>query len=80
MKPNQPHITNPIERCKKVDKNAQLDLCKVYFVAMYNAAQWILKDDFEAEDIMQEAFLTAFTKLDSYNGESTFGGWKKNCN
>jgi len=36
-----------------------------------------MKDSFEAEDIMQEAFLNAFTKLDSYKGEVAFGAWLK---
>lgn len=44
---------------------------------MYNTAIRILNDCFEAEDIMQEAFLTAFTKLDSYKGEVAFGAWLK---
>ena len=44
---------------------------------MFNTAFRILKDDFEAEDIMQEAFLTAFTKLNSFKGEVTFGAWLK---
>ncbi len=44
---------------------------------MYNAAVRILKDSFEAEDIMQEAFLTAFTKMHTYKGEVTFGAWLK---
>ena len=80
MKPNQPHINNLIERCKKSDKNAQLDLYKAYYRAMYNTAHRILKDNFEAEDIMQEAFLTAFTKLDSYKGEVAFGAWTSKVN
>lgn len=44
---------------------------------MYNASLRILKDEFEAEDIMQEAFLTAFTKLNTFKGEVTFGAWLK---
>ena len=44
---------------------------------MYNTAYRILKDNFEAEDIMQEAFLTVFTKMDTYKGEVTFGAWLK---
>ncbi|MFY9241414.1 MAG: RNA polymerase sigma factor [Polaribacter sp.] len=77
MEINQPHITNLLERCKSSDKNAQLELYKAYYKAMYNSAYRILKDSFEAEDIMQEAFLTAFTKMDSYKGEVTFGAWLK---
>ena len=77
MEANQPHITNLIERCKKSDKNAQLEIYKSYYKAMYNVSYRILKDEFEAEDIMQEAFLTVFTKMDSYKGEVTFGAWLK---
>lgn len=44
---------------------------------MYNTSFRILKDSFEAEDIMQEAFLTAFTKLHTFKGEVTFGAWLK---
>ena len=44
---------------------------------MFNTAHRILKDRFEAEDIMQESFLTAFTKLQTYKGEVAFGAWLK---
>ena len=44
---------------------------------MYNVSYRILKDEFEAEDIMQEAFLTVFTKLSTFKGEVTFGAWLK---
>ncbi|WP_397446181.1 RNA polymerase sigma factor [Polaribacter sp. R77954] len=77
MEANQPHITNLLERCKSSDKNAQLKIYNAYYKAMYNSAYRILKDPFEAEDLMQEAFLTAFTKLNSYKGEVAFGAWLK---
>tara|TARA_R110002073_G_scaffold4213_2_gene28021 strand:+ start:9189 stop:9638 length:450 start_codon:yes stop_codon:yes gene_type:complete len=44
---------------------------------MYNAALRILKDSFEAEDVMQESFLVAFTKLGTFKGEVAFGAWLK---
>lgn len=44
---------------------------------MYNTSLRIVKDQMEAEDIMQESFLTAFQKLTSYNGDATFGAWLK---
>jgi RNA polymerase sigma-70 factor (ECF subfamily) len=77
LEANQPHITNLIKRCKSSDKNAQLQLYKAYYKAMFNAAYRILKDSYEAEGIIQEAFLTAFTKIDSFKGEVTFGAWLK---
>ena len=71
------HITQLIQRCKKSDSSAQMEIYKKYYKAMYNTSFRILKDEFEAEDIMQEAFLTAFTKLDMFKGEVTFGAWLK---
>ena len=44
---------------------------------MFNAALRIVNDSFEAEDIMQDSFLAAFTKLDSFSGTVTFGAWLK---
>lgn len=44
---------------------------------MYNTALRIVKDSHWAEDIIQESFLKAFTKLDSFKGEVTFGAWLK---
>lgn len=44
---------------------------------MYNTSLRIVKDSFEAEDIMQDSFLTAFTKLESLKDSITFGSWLK---
>ncbi len=69
---------NPlIQRCKKGDRSAQFAIYKQYYKAMYNTAFRIVHDSFEAEDIMQESFLSAFTKLDSFSGNVTFGAWLK---
>lgn len=44
---------------------------------MYNTALRIVNDTAEAEDVMQEAFINAFSKIDSFQGNSTFGAWLK---
>ena len=54
-----------------------MQIYKAYYKAMYNSAVRILKDSFEAEDMMQEAFLAAFTKIESYKGDVAFGAWLK---
>lgn len=77
MKKSQHHINALLERCKNGDKAAQMQLYQSYYTAMYNASLRILKDSYEAEDIMQEAFLTAFTKLDTFQGKVAFGAWLK---
>lgn len=71
------HIEHLIEACKKGSAQAQLEIYNRYCKAMYNTAHRIVKSDFEAEDIMQEAFLTAFTKLNSLNEPVLFGAWLK---
>ena len=44
---------------------------------MYNASLRIVSNPADAEDIMQEAFLAAFAKIDTYKGEVSFGAWIK---
>ena len=44
---------------------------------MYNTALRIVKNSAEAEDVMQESFLNAVTKLDTFKGEVAFGAWLK---
>ncbi|WP_243389543.1 RNA polymerase sigma factor [Flavobacterium cyanobacteriorum] len=68
---------NLIERCRQGSRNAQFELYNKYYKAMYNTALRIVKDAHWAEDIMQESFLKAFTKIDSYKGEVSFGAWLK---
>ena len=48
-----------------------------YYKAMYNTSLRIVKDTAAAEDVMQDSFLSAFTKLENFKGESSFGSWLK---
>ena len=66
-----------IERCLKNDKEAQFSVYKLYYRSMYNTSLRIVNHTDEAEDIMQESFLTAFQKLDGYKAEVSFGIWLK---
>jgi len=66
-----------IDACKAGDRNAQFRIYKLYYKAMYNTSLRIVNDTAEAEDIMQESFLDAFRRLDSYTGEGSFGSWLK---
>ena len=70
-------IDNLIALCRQGNRNAQFEVYNRYYKPMYNTALRIVKDSHWAEDIMQEAFLKAFTKLDSFKGEVTFGAWLK---
>ena len=71
------HIEELLEKCRIGDQRAQMVIYNKYYKAMYNTSLRIVKHEAEAEDIMQESFLNAFTKLDSFQGTSTFGAWLK---
>ena len=66
-----------IEKCKQNHRTSQLKLYEQYCEAMLIVAQRFVTDVMEAEDIVQEAFLKAFMKLDQYKAEVTFGAWLK---
>ncbi|MEH6304479.1 sigma-70 family RNA polymerase sigma factor [Olivibacter sp. CPCC 100613] len=66
-----------IADCKKGNRQAQFKLYKLYSKAMYNTALRIVIDADEAADVLQDAFIDAFKRLDSFRQESTFGLWMK---
>lgn len=69
--------TDIIEKCKQNNRIAQLQLYNQYCDGMFAVAMRFVKDSMEAEDIVQEAFIKAFTKLHQYKAEVTFGAWLK---
>lgn len=77
MSQKEVHIDALLQLCMQGNQSAQLDLYNRYYRAMYNTAIRIVKDSAEAEDVMQESFLNAFTKLHTFKGEVTFGAWLK---
>jgi len=66
-----------INACRGGDRKAQFKIYKLYYKAMYNTSLRIVNDTAEAEDVMQESFLDAFRRLDSYTAEGSFGMWLK---
>jgi len=66
-----------VNGCRKGDRKAQFDIYKLYERAMYSAALRIVNDEAEAEDVLQEAFLDAFTRIGDFRGDTTFGLWLK---
>ncbi len=66
-----------IDRCREGDQKAQFQLYKLYYKSMYSVSLRIINDEMEAEDVMQDAFLSAFKKIRTYKGEVSFGAWLK---
>jgi RNA polymerase sigma factor (sigma-70 family) len=66
-----------VDGCIAGDQKSQFQIYKLYYKAMYNTSLRIVNDTMEAEDIMQESFLSAFEKIDTYSGTVSFGAWLK---
>lgn len=66
-----------IERCRAGDRIAFHNLYKLYVKAMYNVAYRVTNREEDAEDAVQEAFISAFRNLEHYRGDATFGAWLK---
>ncbi|WP_419212157.1 RNA polymerase sigma factor [Maribacter sp. X9] len=77
MSQQREHIDELLQACMAGKQSAQLEVYNRYYKAMFNTAVRIVKDTAQAEDIMQESFLSAFTKLHTFKGEVTFGSWLK---
>ena len=77
MKNQNLDIAILLERCKENNEKAQMTLYNQYYKSMFNVSLRIVGDSYLAEDIMQESFLKAFTKLESFSGNVTFGSWLK---
>jgi RNA polymerase sigma-70 factor, ECF subfamily len=50
-------------------------LMRRYNERIYRAARSIVRDDQEAEDVMQQAYVNAFTHLRQFNGSAQFSTW-----
>ncbi|MEA1784937.1 RNA polymerase sigma factor [Arenibacter sp. GZD96] len=77
MSHKKEHIDIVLQNCREGKQSAQMEVYHRYYKAMYNTAIRIVKNSADAEDVMQESFLKAFTKLNSYRGEVAFGAWLK---
>jgi len=68
-------LTNLVEQCRQENAQAQMKLYQLFAPRVFSSALRILKGQSEAEDAMQEAFLKAFTKIDTYSGKAPFEAW-----
>jgi RNA polymerase sigma factor (sigma-70 family) len=66
-----------IERAREGDQQSMYRLYKLYVQAMYNTCIRMVANQYDAEDIIQESFTSAFKNLSSFRGDSSFGSWLK---
>jgi len=66
-----------VEKCKQGNRQAQFELYRLYSQAMYNICLRMLKNEMDAEDLLQNSFVDVFTKLHTFKYQSTVGAWIK---
>lgn len=57
------------------DENAFEHLMRRYNRPLYRTARSILKDDAEAEDVVQESYLLAYRNIKSFRGDAKLATW-----
>jgi RNA polymerase sigma-70 factor (ECF subfamily) len=64
-----------VARAKAGDAGAFSELVQHYDRRVFRMAKQITQNDDDAEDVLQEAFLKAYTHLDDFQGNSKFYTW-----
>ena len=64
-----------VERCRAGDLAAFETIYKVHAGRLYSVACRVLGNPTDAEDLLQEIFLAAHRKLDTFRGDSALGTW-----
>ena len=66
-----------IQKCKKNDTKAQSDLYKLFSSKLFALCLKYSRNHVEAEDNLQDAFVTIFEKISQYKHKGSFEGWLK---
>jgi RNA polymerase sigma factor (sigma-70 family) len=81
MPDNLPEAADPstdlaiVQRARQGDEAAFELIMRRHNRRLFRAARGIVDDSAEAQDVVQEAYLRAFTRLESFRADSTLGTW-----
>ena len=64
-----------ILRLKQGDYGAFESLVTKYQDRVYGLALGMLRDEIEAQDVVQETFLNVFRKIETFRGDAAFSSW-----
>jgi RNA polymerase sigma-70 factor (ECF subfamily) len=64
-----------VERCRTGDLGAFEELYRAHAPRLYSLTLRMLGNPADAEDLLQEIFLSAHRKLEGYRGEAALGTW-----
>jgi len=66
-----------ILKCKKQDLKAQGELYKKFSGILFSVCLKYSPNYHEAEDSLQDAFITIFSRIEQFKGKGSFEGWMK---
>ena len=66
-----------IQQCKKNDASAQSQIYKLYASKLFSVCLKYSNSYVDAEDTLQDAFITIFKKIEQYRHQGSFEGWMK---
>jgi len=70
-------IERMLEKAKEGDRRAQKAIYDALAEKMFALCIRYMGDRETAEDVLQDGFVTLFTKLDTYTGDGAFEGWAR---
>ncbi|MEO7977451.1 sigma-70 family RNA polymerase sigma factor [Flavobacterium sp.] len=66
-----------IQQCIQNDRAGQLKIYQLFSPVLYGICLKYMKNEDDAKDVFQEAFIIAFQKIHQYKFEGSFEGWLK---
>lgn len=72
-----PLLETMLQQCADGDEKAYHAVYDAYSKAMFSIAMRMLNNREEAEEVLQDAFIAAFSKIKQLQDLSSFGGWLK---
>lgn len=64
-----------LERIRAGDKRACAECIETHSPGVYRVALRLMRDEAEAEDVMQETFLNAFRAIGAFDGRASLSTW-----
>ena len=78
MNSTEKHIHAELfERCILQDQQAQMEIYRLYSRMVFATVNQLVADVMDAEELMQEAFLSAFQQMEKLGAPQAFGSWIK---
>lgn len=66
-----------IRKCVENDREAQLKIYQLFSPVLYGLCLKYMRNEEDAKDVFQEAFVIVFQKIEQYKFEGSFEGWIK---